>query len=123
MNVEFLNGFEKDLSKTNDKQLAKIILNCIRFDSANHLSEIPNIKKISGHPTAYRYRKGKYRIGFFFENGVIVFAAFAPRDKIYRKFPLKEVLNIGSESFFCTTDYTNNHKLKSVLIPVCVAFA
>jgi mRNA interferase RelE/StbE len=88
MNIEFFEGFEKDLSKTNDKKLAKIILDCIRlFENANQLSDIPNIKKISGHPTAYRYRKGKYRVGFFFENGVIIFAAFAPRDKIYRRFP------------------------------------
>jgi mRNA interferase RelE/StbE len=88
MKVEFLSGFERDLAKTSDKKLAKIILECIRiFENANNLSDIPNIKKISGHPTAYRYRKGKYRIGFFFENGVIIFAAFSPRDKIYRRFP------------------------------------
>jgi len=88
MKVEFLTGFEKDLARTNDKKLAKIVLDCIGiFEIANHLDEIPNLKKLKGHPTAYRYRKGKYRIGFYFEDETIIFAAFAPRDKIYRRFP------------------------------------
>ena len=88
MNIEFLDGFEKDLAKTKDKKLAKVILDCIQlFEKANHISEIPNIKKITGHLSAYRFRKGKYRIGFYFEQGTVIFAAFAPRDKIYRKFP------------------------------------
>ena len=88
MKIEFRSGFERDLSQTRDKKLAKIILDCIRlFENANQLSDIPNVKKMTGHPTAYRYRKGKFRIGFYFENNTITFAAFAPRDKIYRKFP------------------------------------
>jgi len=88
MKVKFLSGFEKDLSHTRDKKLATIILNCINlFESARQLNDIPNVKKLKGHPTAYRYRKGKYRIGFFVDNNVIIFAAFAPRNKIYTKFP------------------------------------
>lgn len=88
MKVEFLSGFEKDLSHTRDKKLAKTILNCIHlFENANRMEDISNIKKLKGHATAYRYRKGKYRIGFFFDNNTITFAAFAPRNKIYQKFP------------------------------------
>ena len=88
MKVEFLNGFEKDLARTRDKKLAATILNCIElFENTQKLENIPNVKKLKGHPTAYRYRKGKYRIGFFFENDTITFAAFAPRSKIYHKFP------------------------------------
>jgi len=88
MNTEYLDGFEKELSKTRDKKLAKIILDCIQlFEKADNLHEIPNIKKMKGHPTAYRYRKGKYRIGFYYEENTVLFAAFAPRNKIYRNFP------------------------------------
>jgi len=88
MILEFLSGFEKDLSQTHDKKLAKVILDCIRlFEEANQLSEIPNVKKMIGHPKAYRYRKGKYRVGFYFENNIVTFAAFAPRNRIYRRFP------------------------------------
>lgn len=66
MNIEFMSGFERDISQIRDKKLAMIILNCIHlFEEANQLNDISNLKKMAGHPTAYRYRKGKYRIGFF----------------------------------------------------------
>jgi len=88
MKIEFRSGFERDLSHTRDKKLAKIILDCIHlFEKANQLDEIPNLKKMTGHPSAWRYRKGKYRIGIYYNNDTVTFAAFAPRDKIYRKFP------------------------------------
>ncbi|WP_340112499.1 type II toxin-antitoxin system RelE family toxin [Maribellus mangrovi] len=88
MRISFLSGFEKDLARSKDKTLAKVVFQCIQqFEKANSLDELPNIKKLKGHTTAYRYRKGKYRIGFFFENDTIIFAAFAPRSKIYSKFP------------------------------------
>lgn len=88
MKVEFLKDFQKDLVNSRDKQLAKIILDSITlFENAKSLDNVPNVKKLKGHSTAYRYRKGKYRIGFFFEDNTIIFAAFAPRNKIYRKFP------------------------------------
>ena len=88
MKVEFLSGFEKDLSLTHDKTLARIILDCIGlFERAEKINEVPNIKQLKGHPNAYRYRKGKYRIGFYLEDQTIVFAAFDTRDKIYRRFP------------------------------------
>jgi mRNA interferase RelE/StbE len=86
--IEFLSGFEKDLSLNRDKSLAKIILGCIDiFEKANKISDIPNIKKLKGHSTAFRYRKGKYRIGFYCVDETIVFAAFDTRDKIYNRFP------------------------------------
>lgn len=88
MKVKFLSGFDKDLKKIRDKELAKTIIECIRiFEEADDLSQIPNIKKMKGHSTAYRYRKGKYRIGFYYENDTVIFTAFAPRDKIYKRFP------------------------------------
>ena len=88
MKIEFLSGFEKDLSQTRDKRLAKIILECIGlFENASKLKDIPNIKQLKGHPSAYRFRKGKYRIGFYLEDDIVVFAAFDNRDKIYLRFP------------------------------------
>jgi len=88
MKLEFLSGFEKDLSHTRDKILAQIVLVCIDlFEKANKISEVPNIKQLKGHKSAFRYRKGKYRIGFYLEDETIVFAAFDTRDKIYHRFP------------------------------------
>lgn len=88
MKVEFLSGFEKDLSQIRDKILAEIIIECIGiFEKADNISQVPNIKRLKGHQTAYRYRKGKYRIGFYFEKDIILFAAFDTREKIYHRFP------------------------------------
>ena len=88
MKVKFLTGFEKDISQLHDKVLSRIILDCIDlFEKASQISAIPNIKQLKGHPSAYRYRKGKYRIGFYVKDDIITFAAFDTRDKIYRKFP------------------------------------
>ena len=88
MKVEFLSGFERDLSHTRDKMLAKLVLDCIDlFEKADKIIEVPNVKRLKGHPSAFRYRKGKYRIGFYLENQIIVFAAFDTRDKIYQRFP------------------------------------
>jgi len=73
MKIEFLSGFEKDLSHTRDKILAQIMLDCIvLFEKANKLAEVPNIKQLKGHSSAYRYRKGKYRIGFYFEDEIAI---------------------------------------------------
>ena len=88
MKVEFLSGFEKDLSLTRNKILANLILECIDLlEKADKITDVPNIKRLKGHPSAFRYRKGKYRIGFYLENQTIVFAAFDTRDKIYHRFP------------------------------------
>lgn len=88
MRVKFLNGFNKDLSRISDITLAKNVFQCIQlFEKADSLNQIPNIKKLKGHPSAYRYRKGMYRIGFYFEENTVIFAAIAPRGRIYKKFP------------------------------------
>ena len=55
MQLEFLSAFEKDMSKSRDKTLAKIVMECIQiFEDANSLDDIPNVKKLAGHPSAYR---------------------------------------------------------------------
>ena len=69
MKIEFLSGFEKDLSLTRDKVLAKIIVECIDlFEKANKITDVPNIKKLKGHSTAFRYHASMYfkvKITFF----------------------------------------------------------
>ena len=88
MKVEFLSSFSKDLDRLNDSEIqstvAGIILHCER---ASSLKEIPHIKKLKGFKNAYRIRVREYRIGFYFENGVIEFARLLNRKDIYRSFP------------------------------------
>ena len=88
MNIVFLKGFEKEISKINDKKLAlsiKLIITTVTV--SQDLASIPNVKKLKGHKNAYRIRIGNHHIGFYFLNGVVTFAAFDHRKDIYTKFP------------------------------------
>jgi mRNA interferase RelE/StbE len=88
MKIEFLSAFEKDLARSKDKTLAGIVLECIQiFEEAQDLRDVPNIKKLKAHETAFRYRKVKYRIGFYLEDDTVLFAAFHVRGNFYKKFP------------------------------------
>ena len=57
------------------------------FESTDHLFEINNIKKLKGHAEAYRFRLGKYRIGFYYDGDKVEMERFVIRDKIYDVFP------------------------------------
>jgi mRNA interferase RelE/StbE len=88
MKVEFLSSFAKDIDSINQKsdklKLLKVIA---QFERAITLSEIPQIKKLSGHKSAYRIRIGDYRLGFFYESEKIIIARFVHRKEIYKIFP------------------------------------
>jgi mRNA interferase RelE/StbE len=65
MIIEFDKSFEKSLDKIKNKsiytRIGKIIL---EFENSKSLSEIPNIKKLTGFKNYYRVRIGEYRLGF-----------------------------------------------------------
>jgi len=66
MNVTYSTKFEKDLKKIKDKSLKLKIENVIiNVENANSISDISNIKKLTGYQTAYRIRQGDLRIGLF----------------------------------------------------------
>ncbi len=88
MEFKFKKAFEHDFKKVKDKNLAKAILECVhKVSAAQTINDISNLKKISGHKSAYRIRTGNYRIGIIIENNVAIFVAFAHRKDIYKKFP------------------------------------
>jgi mRNA interferase RelE/StbE len=88
MEIAFTKTFSKQVDSLRDEslklRLAQIVQNVIL---ANTLQDIVNLKKIKGHQTAYRIRIGDYRVGLFFEEGLIVFAYLAHRKDIYNRFP------------------------------------
>ena len=87
MQVEFLSSFSKDLDKIKSKKLKKSIISIIeKVEKANSLQEIPNVRKLVGHQTAYRIRIGDYRLGFFSDE-TIQFARVKHRKDIYKLFP------------------------------------
>ena len=68
MTVYFWKKFKKDLQRLNDEglkeQVAKLIEEIERAPDLRHLH---NLKKMKGHPMAYRFRLGNYCLGVFIE--------------------------------------------------------
>jgi mRNA interferase RelE/StbE len=89
MIVEFDKSFDKSLDKIKNKSLfAKIEKIIIQCENSKSLSEIPNVKKLSGYKTYYRIRMGEYRIGFeMIDRNTIRFILISHRRDIYRSFP------------------------------------
>lgn len=88
MKVVFLNSFKKDLNnitlvKFKDKVKAVILA----VEKAESLKELPNLKKLIGHPTAYRIRIGDYRLGMYIENNQVEMVRLVKRNDIYKVFP------------------------------------
>ncbi|MBS1902413.1 MAG: type II toxin-antitoxin system RelE/ParE family toxin [Bacteroidetes bacterium] len=88
MKVEFLQQFLKDIDRLQDPVVRAELVNLIeRLESAPSLREIPQVKKLKGFKTAYRIRLKQYRVGFYYDNGVIELVRCLDRRDIYRRFP------------------------------------
>jgi mRNA interferase RelE/StbE len=88
MRVEFLSRFSKDINHMSQKSVKTNVAKLIRLmESENDLNNIPNLKKLVGHKSAYRVRIGDYRIGFFYESRMVIFARIVHRKDIYKVFP------------------------------------
>jgi len=88
MQITFLSRFEKDVGNISNKAVAsKLITTIMQLENAFSLTEISSIKKLKGHPHAFRLKLFNYRLGFYYENGVIELARILPRKDIYKYFP------------------------------------
>ncbi|HRG54168.1 MAG TPA: type II toxin-antitoxin system RelE/ParE family toxin [Bacteroidia bacterium] len=88
MKVEFLNKFSKDIDRIHLKSVKNNLIKLIeQIEAAENLNNIPNLKKLVGHKSAYRVRIADYRVGFFYENHKVVFARVVHRKDIYDVFP------------------------------------
>ena len=88
MNVEFSKSFDRKTARIKDKNLLKRVGATIRkIMDSNLLSEIPNLKPITGYPGYYRIRVGKYRLGISLEENTVWFHFIGKRDEsTYKKF-------------------------------------
>ena len=89
MIIEFDKSFEKSLEKTRNKSLLqkieKVILD---FEQAKSLTDLPNVKKLTGYKYYYRIRIGEYRLGFEkISENTFRFIIVAHRKDIYKVFP------------------------------------
>ncbi len=89
MKVLFDKSFIKSLDKLADKSLKIRLIDIIgETEKANSISEIPQIKKLSGFKEFYRIRIGSYRLGLELTNkDTVLFIIIAHRKDIYKIFP------------------------------------
>lgn len=88
MKVEFKKSFLKELQRLRNKSLKNSIAACIvQVEAADSISQIKNIKKLSGYDDYYRIRTGDYRIGLKVELNIVYFVVFEHRKDIYKRFP------------------------------------
>jgi len=88
MQVVFLGKFSRDLDDLTDSGLKASVMDVIQsLERAASLAEIANVRKMTGFKTAFRIRIRDYRLGVYYENGVVELVRFLHRSKIYRTFP------------------------------------
>ncbi|KFC18301.1 MULTISPECIES: type II toxin-antitoxin system RelE family toxin [Epilithonimonas] len=88
MEVIFLRSFLTDIKKLNDKKLKlKIKEFIIELENSQTLEDVGNIKKMKGFSTAFRWRTGDYRLGFYKNENSIELSRFLKRSDIYKVFP------------------------------------
>jgi mRNA interferase RelE/StbE len=88
MTIIYLAKFEKDVDKITSQAVKNDILQAITaVREASKLSEIKNLKKLTGYKNAYRLKIGTYRIGLLFEDNTVIFARVVARKDIYNVFP------------------------------------
>lgn len=88
MKIEFLSKFSKDIDHISQKSVKANLSKLIElFELEENLNNIPQLKKLRGHKSAFRVRIGDYRVGFFYENNKVTLARVAHRKDIYKAFP------------------------------------
>jgi len=88
MKIVYTKSVTKDVRKIKDKKLiAKVSLVINNMKETSDMSQLKSVKKLSGHPLAYRIRIGNYRLGFYYENDTITLIRFLKRNDIYKIFP------------------------------------
>lgn len=81
-------AFLKDLLKIPTKARTRIEALVFQdWEDIDTLTDIPNVKKLSGYRDYYRIRVGSYRVGITYEGDVLTFVRVAKRGKIYNVFP------------------------------------
>ncbi|MEH6407610.1 MAG: plasmid stabilization protein [Leeuwenhoekiella sp.] len=88
MKIKYLRSFSKDLRKIKNKKVKTALKSSIQdMKQAESLEQIGHLKKLKGHPFAYRIRLGSYRLGFLYKDDILTLARFVKREDIYKLFP------------------------------------
>jgi mRNA interferase RelE/StbE len=89
MNVIFDKSFERALLKIKNQMVYRRVEKTIlQIEKSENLSEIANLRKMSGFSNYYRIRIGDFRIGFeLIDESNIRLITIAHRKEIYKNFP------------------------------------
>lgn len=89
MQVVFDKRFTKDAKVIRNVALKQKVRSAIeRIEQAESLSAVSQLKKLRGHPTAYRMRVGDYQIGLFvLDQNTVELVRVLHRKDIYSSFP------------------------------------
>lgn len=88
MKVLFERSFLSDIRRITDRKVLRKMSELIKLlKSAQSLSDIPDLKKMKGHPSAFQIKLGEFRIGLFLEGGSLILVRFQNRKDIYKGFP------------------------------------
>lgn len=88
MIIQYNRKFKKDLDRLNEKKIKATLKAVIQeLKEKPNLAEVKGVKKIAGHPTAYRLRIGNYRLGLYYHEGIVSLQRFVKRNDIYKIFP------------------------------------
>lgn len=88
MEVVYNKSFLKVVKKIRDEKLLNTTETAIlEIEKAKSITEISNLKKMTGYETFYRVRIGNYRLGIEIENNIVHIVEFQHRKDIYNLFP------------------------------------
>ena len=79
--ISFVN-LKKGCTFAKNKKIRKTVSTVM---AASTIRDIPHLKKLKEHLSAYRIKLGNYRIGLFIEEDSVLFAAFEHHKDIYIK--------------------------------------
>ncbi len=88
MQFKFTPRFNRSVDRMRLASLRKKVLEVVHnVQEAATIRDVPNLKKLKGHPSAYRIRIGDHRIGILLEGDLVIFTTVDHRKKIYNRFP------------------------------------
>jgi len=89
MKIEISKRFVKDTQKITDKRiLIKIQQVLLEASQVEALANLSDLEEMSGFSGFYRIKFDyRYRIGLYYENGIIQFLRVGARESFYKKFP------------------------------------
>ena len=88
METRFEDRFNRSVRRIRNRDLLRRIRRAIEnVESADRVTEIRSIKRMSARVSFYHIRVGDHRIGLRLERNVAVFIKFGHRNDFYRDFP------------------------------------